>query len=83
MYVFAFVLSLMELKTEKKAQDRALDILSEGHYITYEEREACVELFHLYNINYVLSMIIALLEAIKQLLKILLQIMNKSSSSNN
>jgi len=82
-YLLAFYLSLKELKTEKKAQDRALEILCADHYLNYEEREACVELFHIYNINYVLSMIIALLEAIKQLLKILLQIAQHSNSSNS
>jgi Zn-dependent membrane protease YugP len=73
-YVYAIVLSVMTLKTEKKAQDRAYDILKRDYSITQDELSALKELFHLYNIQYVNDIIISSLELIYYVLKIAIAI---------
>ena len=72
-YVWTFLLSLKTMKTEKKAQDIAIKMLQENNYIDEEETEDCLALYHLYNINYILSMIISLLEMIREILKLLIK----------
>ena len=79
-YVYAIVLSVMTLKTEKKAQDRAYDILQRDYSITQDELSALKELFHLYNIQYVNDIIISSLELIYYVLKIAIAI--KSSKDD-
>ena len=79
-YVYAIVLSVMTLKTEKKAQDRAYDILKRDYSITQDELSALKELFHLYNIQYVNDIIISSLELIYYVLKIAIAI--KSSKDD-
>ncbi len=81
-YIYAFILSLMELKTEKKAQNIALEILANDGLTTEEEREMMKQLFRLYNIEYVNNMILALLELIYSILEIALRIVSNSSSSS-
>ncbi len=82
-YIYAFVLSLMELKTEKKAQNKALEILANDGLTTEEEREMMRHLFKLYNIEYINNMILALLELIYNILEIVLRITSNSSNSSN
>ena len=48
-YVYSIVLSVMTLKTEKKAQARAYTILQQTSLVTEEELDALKKLFHLYN----------------------------------
>ncbi|MCI1735370.1 MAG: zinc metallopeptidase [Bacilli bacterium] len=69
-YVLSFVMSLLVLKTEKKAQTRALEIMEKDQLATPEEQEMCAKLFRLYNIEYVNDMVIALLELIYYVLQI-------------
>ena len=69
-YVYSIVLSVVTLKTEKKAQSRAYDILERDYHITYDELSALKELFHLYNIQYINDIIISSLELIYTVLKI-------------
>jgi uncharacterized protein len=69
-YVISFVMSIMVLKTEKKAQTRALEIMKADNLATAEEREMCKDLFRLYNIEYINDMIISLLELIYYVLQI-------------
>ena len=69
-YVYAIVLSVLTLKTEKKAQERAYDILKREYHITNDELSALKELFHLYNIQYINDIILSVLELIYTLLKI-------------
>lgn len=73
----------MELKTEKKAQNKALEILANDGLTTEEEREMMRQLFKLYNIEYINNMILALLELIYNILEIALRITSNSSSSSN
>ena len=71
-YIYAIVLSVLTLKTEKKAQERAYDVLRKNHMATEEELEDLKELFHLYNVQYINDIILACLELIYTLLQIAL-----------
>lgn len=63
-YVYSIVLSVVTLKTEKKAQERAYVILSEQNILNSEELSDLKELFKLYNIQYINDIILAVLELI-------------------
>ncbi|MGN0824576.1 MAG: zinc metallopeptidase [Candidatus Coproplasma sp.] len=80
-YLLSFVMSILVLKTEKKAQKRALALLKADGLATKEELEDCKKLFRLYNIEYVNDMVIALLELIYRVLQIVAYAQNSSSSS--
>lgn len=82
-YLLAFVMSVLELKTEKKAQQRAYEIMKEEGLATEEELESCKKLFKLYNIEYINNMVIALLELIYRVLQIVAYVQNASSSSSS
>ena len=69
-YVYSIVLSALTLKTEKKAQEKAYQILEKEGLATPEELASLKELFHLYNVQYINDIILASLE----LLYIALQI---------
>ena len=78
-YVYAIVLSILTLKTEKKAQNRAYDILRKDYHVTSDELSALKELFHLYNIQYVNDIILSSLELIYNALQIAIAIKGNSS----
>ena len=82
-YLASFVMSLLVLKTEKKAQKRAYEILRKDGLATEEELESCKKLFKLYNIEYVNNMVIALLELVYRVLQIVAYVQNSSSNSSN
>lgn len=82
-YAVSFVMSLLVLKTEKKAQQRAYEIMKEEGLATEEELESCKKLFRLYNIEYVNNMVIALLELVYRVLQVIAYVQNSSSSSSN
>lgn len=69
-YVYSLVLSVMTLKTEKKAQERAYDILQNEYHITEDELSAIKELFRLYNIQYINDIVLASLELLYTILEI-------------
>lgn len=69
-YVYAIVLSIVTLKTERKAQDKAYQILKDKAIVTEEELAGLKELFHLYNIQYVNDIILASLELLYLILEI-------------
>ena len=79
-YVYSVVLSVLTLKTEKKAQERAYDILRYDYKITEEELTALKELFHLYNIQYVNDIILASLELLYTALQIAIAVKGNSNS---
>ena len=81
-YLLSFVMSILVLKTEKKAQERAYEIMKEEGLATEEELESCKKLFRLYNIEYINDMVIALLELIYRVLQIIAYVQNSSSSSS-
>ena len=70
LYVYAIVLSVLTLKTERKAQNKAYDILARDYHITDEELSALKELFRLYNIQYVNDIILSSLELLYTILEI-------------
>lgn len=76
-------MSLMVLKTEVKAQNRALEILEKDNLATSEERDMMKSLFKLYNIQYVNDLILEFLELILRILMIFAKIQNSSSSSSS
>lgn len=70
-YLLSFVLSLMTLKTEKRAQERAYELLRENNMATEEEIADIKELFKLYNIQYINDMILSALELLYYVLEII------------
>ena len=81
-YLLSFVMSILVLKTERKAQKRAYEIMKEEGLATEEELESCKKLFRLYNIQCINDMVIALLELIYRVLQIIAYVQNSSSSSS-
>lgn len=69
-YIYSIILSVMTLKTEKKAQNKAYEILENEYHVTGEELSNLKELFHLYNIQYVNDIILSSLELIYTILEI-------------
>ena len=82
-YLISFVLCIFTLKTEKKAQARAMEILRESKMATDEELEDMGELFKLYNIQYINDIILAMLELILRVLQIANSFSGSSSSSGS
>ena len=81
-YVYALVLSRITLKTEKKAQEKAYQILKDGNMVTEDELAKLKELFHLYNVQYVNDIILSALELLYILLQIASAFSGDSSSKN-
>lgn len=79
-YVYAIVLSVLTLRTERKAQERAYVYLKDKQMATAEELADLKELFHLYNVQYINDIILACLELLYTVLKIAIEI-NKHKDS--
>ena len=73
-YVYSFVLSVKVLKTEIKAQERAIKIMEESNLASEEEIVMMKDLYRLYNIEYINDMVIALLELIYYIIKIIISV---------
>jgi Zn-dependent membrane protease YugP len=69
-YAYSIVLSVLTLKTERKAQKMAYEILKNDYAIREDELEALKELFHLYNVQYVNDIILSSLEMLYTVLEI-------------
>lgn len=82
-YVVSFIMSLMVLKTEKKAQERAYEVVRASSLATEEEIADMKSLFKLYNIEYVNDMIMSLLELIMRILMIILKAESKGNVSTS
>lgn len=82
-YLLSFIMSIQVLKTEKKAQQRAYDIMKENGMATDEELAMCKKLFRLYNIEYINNMVISLLELVYRVLQIIAYVQNASSSGKS
>lgn len=80
-YFISFILSLMVLKTELKAQKMACEILRKEKLATDGEIEDMKELFKLYNIQYVNDMIMEFLELILRVLTFIAKMQNNSASN--
>lgn len=81
-YIMAFIMSLMVLKTETKAQKLALQVVRADGLATEEEVADMQALFKMYNVQYVVNMIIALLELILRVLSVIVKLKGGSSSSS-
>ena len=79
-YVISFIMSIVVLKTEKKAQEKAIEVMRRDNLATEEEIGMCKELFRLYNIEYINDMVIALLELIYRVLLLLASASSSFSS---
>ena len=77
-YVYSIILSVLTLKTEKKAQSRAYDILRDEYRVTEEELADLKELFHLYNIQYINDIILSSLELLYTAIEIAIAIKGDS-----
>ena len=82
-YVYSVVLSVLTLKTEKKAQAKAYEILETQGLATEEELDALKELFHLYNVQYINDIILASLELLYKVLQIAIALKGGRISSSN
>ncbi|MDY6367431.1 MAG: zinc metallopeptidase [Clostridia bacterium] len=82
-YLISFVLSIMVLKTEVKAQKLACEILKKENLATSDEVEDMKELFKLYNIQYVNDIIMEFLQLVLRVLTFIAKMQNNSSSSGD
>ena len=76
-------MSIVVLKTEKKAQEKAIEVMRRDNLATEEEIGMCKELFRLYNIEYINDMVIALLELIYRVLLLVASASSSASSSRD
>ncbi len=83
LYIVSFALQIFELKTEKKAQERAYDIVRKEGLATEEEIQMMKKLFRLYNIEYINNLILALLEIIWRILILVADLKGSKSLSKN
>jgi Zn-dependent membrane protease YugP len=81
-YGYSLILSILTLKTEKKAQEKAYAILSAKKLATNEELDSLKELFRLYNIQYINDIILSSLELLYFVLQILAAAQGNSTSSS-
>lgn len=83
LYLISFILSIKVLKTERKAQKKACEILKKENMATDEEIRMMQELFKLYNIQYVIDIILEFLQMIMKILEIVAKVQNQSKGSSN
>lgn len=81
-YVYSLVLSVLTLKTEKKAQEKAYSILKETNLVTREELASLKELFHLYNVQYINDIILSALELLYVAIEIMSMVQGNNISSS-
>ena len=82
-YILSFVLSLMVLKTEVKAQNRAIEILRQDNLATEEELAMMKDLFKLYNIQYVNDLVLEFLQILLRVLLFIAKLQGNSSSTSS
>lgn len=82
-YVVSFVLSVKVLKTEVKAQKKAVEIMRENGMATEEELGMMQELYKIYNIQYINDIILEFLQLVLRVLEIIAKLQGSSSSNNN
>ncbi len=82
-YVVSFVLSIMTLKTEVKAQARACEIMREENLATENEIEMMKELYKLYNIQYINDIVLEFLQMLLKILEIVAKLQGHSSASTS
>ena len=78
-YTYSIVFSVLMLKTERKAQERAYAILSDKYNLPANELDDMRELFRLYNIQYINDIILSSLELLYKILEIAIAIQKNSN----
>ena len=73
-YVFSLLLSVWTLRTEKKAQERTYELLRAARMATEDEIADMHKLFRLYNVQYILDVVISFLEVVYYALQIVARI---------
>jgi len=81
-YVVSFMLSIMTLKTEKKAQAMACEIMRRENLATEEEIGMMQELYKLYNIQYVNDVILEFLQLIMKVLQFIAKLQAKGKNND-
>ena len=74
-----FVVTLLNIPVEKKANDMALEMIDESHLMTEEEREMIKKVFDTYIIAYIMDFIVTVLRIIQLILEILMKTQSSSS----
>lgn len=80
-YLVSFILSIMTLKTEKKAQDKAIQIMKKNNMANDEELTMMKELYKLYNIQYINDIILEFLQMLLKILQFVAKMQNSSASN--
>ncbi len=81
-YVVSFVMSVKVLKTEVKAQNKAIEIMKSQNMATGKELDMMKELYKIYNIQYINDIILEFLQIILRVLEIIAK-MQQSSANND
>lgn len=81
-YVYSFLLSLSTLKTEKKAEEKAVQILRAEGLANEEELADMKKLFHIYNIEYVNNMVLSMLELVYNVLRVFMILEGNGKTSS-
>ena len=75
-----FVVTLLNIPVEKKANDMALQMIDESGLMTAEERDMIKKVFDTYIIAYIMDFIVTVLRMIQLILEILMKTQSSSSS---
>ena len=82
-YVISFVLAILVLKTEIKAQKLSLEMLKQHNMATDEELAMMQDLYKIYNIEYVNDIVMAFLEMIYRVLMLVAKMQNSNANNSN
>ncbi len=82
-FAASFVFQLKTLTTERKAQDRACQVLRRDGLATAEEIEMLRKLFRLYNIEYVNNIVLSMLEVLYYALQLVASVNGGKLSLSN
>ena len=82
-YVLAFVLTGVILKAETAAQAKSIEIMKAEQLATDDEIEKIKELYKLYNLEYINTMILAFLELVLRVLQLIAKLKSGSTTSSN
>ena len=79
-FILAFILTMVTWPVEKKACNKAMEIMEQTNFLNEEERQCIDAVFRSYKLAYLTDFILSILELIKIILQILLKIVQAKSS---
>ena len=82
-YVVSFVLTVVILKAETKAQAKSIEILRQENLANEQEIEQIRGLYKMYNLEYINNMILAFLELLMRILQIVAAAQGNFARNNN